>query len=316
MANDIPCDFILQLEKIQKYIEIKPEDNKNLNQLLVDIGYYRLSRYGKILLSIHNAKQPSYLLLRLYNFDKELRVLLFRYCKICELQIKSYISNYVSLETSDSEFYLNDVYYTKSKGEKDKKRKKNNIDKFSGFIKSIKDKESFCRKVTNLYPEFSAYTLSGFKSGKKIPSWAIFSQFEFGTIIVLFSYLNLKYKKKILRNKYPSLASANGAVLFYNWLKRLNQVRNCCAHHNILIHKNFPQINRDVFNEEINLLNNTQDLFSILYVLKKVLPLKDTERLYEELKKLIIINEIDVEKYRILPQNWEELYFKVKNLYV
>lgn len=83
-----------------------------------------------------------------------------------------------------------------------------------------------------------------------------------------------------------------------------------------MIYKNFPQINRDVFNEEINLLNNTQDLFSILYVLKKVLPLKDTERLYEELKKLIIINEIDVEKYKILPQNWEELYFKVKNLYV
>ena len=314
MSKDIPSDFILQIEKVKKYVVFR--DNKSILPYLYNIGYYRLSRYGKSLLRVTNSKQPLYILLDLYNFDKNLRNLLFKYCKISELKLKSYISNYISLEYSSGDFYLNRDYYTNTKGERNKFRRNKNKEKFEKFFKELQDKEKDMRKRVDLYPDFSIYGGIGDRSGMKIPSWAFFNYVEFGTIVTLYSYLNLKYKKLILRNSYPLINSTKGGNYLYSWLKRINLIRNYCAHHNMVIYKNMSQLEVDSFNEKENLLENTQDLFSSFYALKKVLNKKESLNLHKELKELIKKSKIDVIKYKILPEEWEEKYHKIVSVHI
>lgn len=309
MSKDIPSDFLLQVEKIKKYVIFK---NKNsILPYLYNIGYYRLSRYGKNLLRATNSKQPLYVLLDLYNFDKNLRFLLFEYCKKIEIKLKSYISNYISLEQTTGDFYLDSNSYTATKGERNKIRRNRNVRNFEKFFKELQDKEREMRKRVDLYPDFSIYGNLGDRNGMKIPSWAFFNYIEFGTVVTLYSYLNLKYKKLILKNKYPLINSSVGSNYLYSWLKRVNLIRNYCAHHNMIIYKNMFQSEIDTLNEKENLLESTQDLFSSLYALRKILSEEESIKLYKELKELIKKSKIDVVKYKILPRDWEEKYFKI-----
>lgn len=314
MSKDVPSDFLLQIEKIKKYVIFKNE--KSILPYLHNIGYYRLSRYGKNLLRATNSKQPLYVLLDLYNFDKNLRLLLFEYCKKIEIKLKSYISNYISLEYLSADFYLNKECYTNTKGERNKFKRNKNKEKFERFFRDLENKENEMRKRVDLYPDFSIYGNLGERNGMKIPSWAFFNYIEFGTIVTLYSYLNLKYKKIILKNKYPLINSTTGSNYLYSWLKRVNLIRNYCDHHNMIIYKNMFQLERDTLNEKENLLESTQDLFSSLYVLRKILTEEESIKLYKELKELIKKSKIDVMKYKVLPEDWKEKYFKITVVHI
>lgn len=87
-------------------------------------GYFSASRYGKYLLTqvnVFGSKADSKIFFALYDFDVQLRLLLFKYCKKAEVRFKSAIANAVSLKTGDAGFYLDEQYYTPTKSEKDKK---------------------------------------------------------------------------------------------------------------------------------------------------------------------------------------------------
>lgn len=111
-----------------------------MKKMLFYTGYFRLSRYGKYLLSmtsIIKAKPDQELLFEVYSFDVELRKLFFTYSKKAEVQFKSHLSNAVSLKTGDEAFYLNKGYYTETKGDNDKKIRETQIKNFS-TINSLK----------------------------------------------------------------------------------------------------------------------------------------------------------------------------------
>ena len=73
------------------------------------------------------SKADSKVFFELYDFDVQLRLLLFKYCKKAEFVLKSAIANAVSLKTGDAGFYLDRQYYTPTKSEKDKKTRNRNI---------------------------------------------------------------------------------------------------------------------------------------------------------------------------------------------
>ena len=87
----------------------KLSTKKKMREFLGYAGYFRASRYGKYLLTQVNAfgsKADSKVFFDLYNFDVQLRLLLFKYCKKAEIRFKSAIANAVSLKTGDAGFYL------------------------------------------------------------------------------------------------------------------------------------------------------------------------------------------------------------------
>ena len=107
---------------MKKYVNF--QQRKKMRDFLEYAGYFRASRYGKYLLTQVNAfgsKADAKVFFELYDFDMQLRLLLFKYCKKAEVYFKSAIANAISLKTGDAGFYLDKQYYTPTKSEKDKK---------------------------------------------------------------------------------------------------------------------------------------------------------------------------------------------------
>ena len=88
MSNlDQPLTLDEQIIEMKKYITFLKK--VKMRRLLSYAGYYRVSRYGKYILSnIHvwGAKPNQEKLINIYEFDVDLRKLLFTYCKKSEVQ--------------------------------------------------------------------------------------------------------------------------------------------------------------------------------------------------------------------------------------
>ena len=98
-----PIDLETQVMLMKKYVNFR--QRKKMREFLGYAGYFRASRYGKYLLTQVNAfgsKADSKVFFDLYNFDVQLRLLLFKYCKKSEIRFKSAIANAVSLKTGDA----------------------------------------------------------------------------------------------------------------------------------------------------------------------------------------------------------------------
>lgn len=111
--TELPIDLENQVILMKKYVNFR--QRKKMRDFLEYAGYFRASRYGKYLLTQVNAlgsKADSKIFFRLYDFDVQLRLLLFKYCKKAEVYFKSAIANAVSLKTGNAGFYLDKQYYT------------------------------------------------------------------------------------------------------------------------------------------------------------------------------------------------------------
>lgn len=306
---DKPFEIEEQIKLMKKYVSF--QKNIKMRRMLQYAGYFRLSGYGKYLLSYTTAlktKPDQEILFAMYEFDAELRLLLFNYCKKAEIQFKSHLSNSISLKLNSAEFYLDTNNYTPSKGENDKNKRNLNIRRYTRFIKDITDKEIDLRKDTKKYPDLKEYRSGGQRATMKIPCWAAFTYMEFGTITILYSYLNGALRKEVLQYGYSRKRYGKEVTKQMDtWLDAIRNLRNVCAHHNKLVGKTSSIVLIDTMDPSNILLSNT-DLFSRLYALKKVLNEQDGMLLKKELKKAIANSKIDVSMFNILPSNWEELY--------
>lgn len=310
---DRPFEINDQIESIKKYIVLS--ENTKIDELLSYSGYFRISRYGKYLISHTNVlknKPDEKLLFKVYEFDVELRRLLFFYSKRAEIQFKSHLSNSVSLKIKEPTFYLDDKNYTPTRSEKDKIKRNSNKKYYNKFKQSIGESEKKLRMNVNKYPEFKEYRTGGERENSKLPCWAAFSYFEFGSITNIYSYLNGGLRKEVLRygysrKKYGKEDTKN----MDTWLDAIRNLRNLCAHHNKVVGKTSSIVLLDKADDEKLLPNNT-DLFSRIYALKKVLNRKDIYRLKSDLKKLIDGTDVDIYKFEILSEDWETLFDEIK----
>lgn len=312
---ELPLSIDDQISLMKKYVVFIKRGR--IKKQLLDSGYFRLSRYGKYLLSftsVLRTKPNQELLFGIYKFDVELRKLFFTYTKKAEIQFKSHLSNAISLKTNDSNFYLDDQYYTKSRGERDRKKRNFNIKNYPKFKKAIVDTEKNLRTNVNKYPEFTKYRRGGSRYTKKIPCWAAFSYFEFGTITNIYAYLKGDLRKEVLIYGYSRTRYGKEITKEMDtWLDAIRNLRNICAHHNKLVGKTSSIVLIDS-EDNSTVLPSSTDLFSRVYALKKVLSDSDGISLQKDLKKLVSASKIDIYRLNILPSNWEQLYGRIKKL--
>ena len=288
-----------------------------MKKMLFYTGYFRLSRYGKYLLSmtsIIKAKPDQELLFEVYSFDVELRKIFFTYQKKAELQFKSHLSNAVSLKTGDEAFYLNKGYYTETKGDNDKNKRNSNKKFFNNkLFKNIQTQEKELRQNVNKYPELKEYRSGGSRSKKKIPCWAAFSYFEFGVITNIYAFLRGDLRKEVLTYGYTKRNYGKEVTKQMDtWLDAVRNLRNVCAHHNKLIGKTSSVVLHS-YDEADILLTNT-DLFSRMYALKKVLNENDGKALKKDIAKTLSKAKFDIYLFEILPRDWESRYDRIKSL--
>jgi len=306
--NSVPISLDIQLKKMKSYVHFIKRTR--MTSFLNYIGYFRCSRYGKFLISHANdigTKPTQDMLLHLYEFDTNLRELLFYYCQIAEIQFKAHLADSISIKLNDAAFYLDKQYYTPSRSERDKIKKQSNIRFFNTFFQNLIDDSSNLMNNTRKYPELKEYRRNGSKSTGFLPCWVFFSYIELGTLINIYSYLRGHLKACVLKYGYSkNHYGKNSTKQFKPWLEALRNLRNICAHHNILVGKTSSIVLSEPTDAQV-LLSRT-DLFSRLYALKKLLPISKHEQLKYDLHKLIKHSKIDIFTLGILPSDWESRY--------
>lgn len=311
--TELPMDLESQVVLMKKYITFR--QRKKMREFLGYAGYFRASRYGKFLLTQVNAfgsKADSKVFFELYDFDVQLRLLLFKYCKKAEVRFKSAIANAVSLKTGDAGFYLDRQYYTPTKSEKDKKNRNRNITFFNTkFFANLTNDEEKLRRDVVKHPELREYRKGGTRQNNVLPVWAAFSYFEMGTMVMIYSYLRGDLRKEVLNYMYSQNNYKKEVTKQMDtWLDAVRNLRNYCAHHSMVVGMTSSVVipdNRD----SADVLPDNTNLYSRLYALKKILPQKDADMLARELEKLISKTKIDIYKMNVLPANWKELYDKI-----
>ena len=311
--TELPMDLESQVVLMKKYITFR--QRKKMREFLGYAGYFRASRYGKFLLTQVNAfgsKANSKVFFELYDFDVQLRLLLFKYCKKAEVRFKSAIANAVSLKTGDAGFYLDRQYYTPTKSEKDKKTRNRNITFFNTkFFANLTNDEEKLRRDVVKHPELREYRKGGTRQNNVLPVWAAFSYFEMGTIVMIYSYLRGDLRKEVLDYTYSaSNYKKEVTKQMDTWLDAVRNLRNYCAHHSMVVGMTSSVVipdNRD----STDVLPDNTNLYSRLYALKKILLQQDADMLMNELGRLISRTKIDVYKMNILPANWKDLYDRI-----
>lgn len=311
--TELPIDLESQVVLMKKYITFR--QRKKMREFLGYAGYFRASRYGKFLLTQVNAfgsKANSKVFFELYDFDVQLRLLLFKYCKKAEVRFKSAIANAVSLKTGDAGFYLDRQYYTPTKSEKDKKTRNRNITFFNTkFFANLTNDEEKLRRDVVKHPELREYRKGGTRQNNVLPVWAAFSYFEMGTIVMIYSYLRGDLRKEVLDYTYSaSNYKKEVTKQMDTWLDAVRNLRNYCAHHSMVVGMTSSVVipdNRD----STDVLPDNTNLYSRLYALKKILLQQDADMLMNELDRLISRTKIDVYKMNILPANWKDLYDRI-----
>lgn len=311
--TELPMDLESQVVLMKKYITFR--QRKKMREFLGYAGYFRASRYGKFLLTQVNAfgsKANSKVFFELYDFDVQLRLLLFKYCKKAEVRFKSAIANAVSLKTGDAGFYLDRQYYTPTKSEKDKKTRNRNITFFNTkFFANLTNDEEKLRRDVVKHPELREYRKGGTRQNNVLPVWAAFSYFEMGTIVMIYSYLRGDLRKEVLDYTYSAFNYKKEVTKQMDtWLDAVRNLRNYCAHHSMVVGMTSSVVipdNRD----STDVLPDNTNLYSRLYALKKILLQQDADMLMNELDRLISRTKIDVYKMNILPANWKNLYDRI-----
>lgn len=308
---DEPISLGAQADLMKKYVTFNRKTR--IKKVLLYTGYFRLSRYGKYLLSLSNiikSKPDQELLFNVYNFDVELRKLLFCYVKKAEIQFKSNLSNAISLKTNDPVFYLNDSFYNPTKGDSDKNKRVSNRAYFNKYFTNLQSHENELRMNVNKYPELKEYRSGGIRSMKKIPCWAAFSYFEYGVITNMYSYLRGDLRKVVLTYGYTKKNYGKEVTKQMDtWLDAIRNLRNVCAHHNKLIGKTSSVVLPEYI--DIGILITNTDLFSRIYALKKVLNTSDAIELKSGLEKIIKKAKFDIYKLEILPSDWKARYDRI-----
>jgi abortive infection bacteriophage resistance protein len=199
------------------------DDVSFAKHILSNISYYRLSNYFYNFWEDKNTHQflPQTNLetiVKIYNFDSELRALCFKAIEAIEISIRAKLSIFFALKYS--------VYWFIDKNiAEDEQRFARITQDVEVLIRQ--NKEQFVRAHLDKYYDSS------------LPSWKLLEISSFGLLSRIYGNVknSLPQKKALAR----SLGLPNHLFL-ESWLKAISNVRNICAHHSRLWDKKLSTI--------------------------------------------------------------------------
>lgn len=190
---------------------------------LINISYYRLGEYWYVMQSDkekHIFKPNSKFedAIALYNFDAELRLLLFDVIEKIEISLRTKLIYYLSHE-SDPWWFQNFELFNDCKA----------------LVKTLSNLEE---EITRTKDESIKKHLKKHKEdGRFPPAWKSLEQTSFGALSKL--YGNLKNGVKAKNDIAKDFGAVNHTYL-PSWLQSIAQIRNFCAHHSRLWNRNLP----------------------------------------------------------------------------
>ena len=198
-------------------------ETDNAEHYLSHISYYRLAGYwwpmqaDKVqhIFKVHSRFAD---VIALYNFDRELRILIFDVIEKIEISLRTKLIYHLSLEFDPWWFQNSTLFINSTEQNKTVAAMEGEIERSKDtFIKEHKKKH---RDDLRLPPAWKTLELTSFGSLSKL-------------------YGNLKHtakSKDIIAKEYGVV----NHTFLPSWLQSIAQIRNYCAHHSRLWNKNLP----------------------------------------------------------------------------
>ncbi len=251
------------------------EDEILAKEILLRENYFFISGYRSLFMKSLVDKKfvvgASFReLYAMFNFDRQVRNILFKNLLIVENNIKSIISYYLSktygIKESD---YLNPMNFNRAP---ERSRQVNDL---------IKKMKRQIHSNTNSHTATAHYNMNyGY-----IPLWIAVKVLSFGIVSELYNILKPQDQREV------AVFFKTDANNLMTYLPVLSNYRNLCAHEEILFdHRAQRKIDDTKFHEILNIpkfneeyIYGKDDLFSLIIILKQVLRKEDFSMLLSEL---------------------------------
>lgn len=191
---------------------LKFENEEFANEILNRISYYRLRAYTYPFQDNTDPNHPFTLektfeeIIRLYDFDRVLRILIFRATEVIEVALRTQIVYHMAMKHG-SHWYTNRALFWNGK----------NYDK---------DLTALRKEIERSSEDFIKHYNQKYKNPEMPPAWMSLEVVSFGTLSRFYKNIRRSEEKK----KIASYFGLKDKVL-ENWMHAISNVRNICAHH-------------------------------------------------------------------------------------
>ncbi|MFT7250592.1 MAG: abortive infection bacteriophage resistance protein [Flavobacterium sp.] len=226
-------------------------DEKNAYHQLSNISYYRLGEYWYVMQDdkINHTFKPNSKfedIMALYDFDRELRILLFDVIEKIEISLRTKLIYHLSHEF-DAWWFQNFELFEDSKA----------------LVKTLSSLESELERTKET--TIKNHNRKHKDDRRFPPAWKSLEQTSFGSLSKLYGNLKNNINSKNI------IAVEFGAVnhtYLPSWLQSIAQIRNFCAHHSRLWNKNLPGSPKLLSNPPYKWIKNVpnQNDFQYLYI--------------------------------------------------
>lgn len=196
------------------------KDEERLLKYLKHIGYYRLTGYMYPFQSSDGTHQfktnvTFENIINQYIFDKKLRMLILDYIERIEVSMRAQICNTMSM-VYGAHWYLD----------------KNLFSDHYFHDQLIANVKEYCSNPNEV---FIKNYYSKYNNPECPPAWMMMETFSLGTLSNLFVNLKAPLQRGEIARCYNTVPT-----ILESWMKSLNFIRNCCAHHSRLWNRRIP----------------------------------------------------------------------------
>jgi abortive infection bacteriophage resistance protein len=213
-------------------------------------------------------------IVNLYEFDEELRLLVFKYICHIEQKIRSQISYYFCDKySSNQNDYLNPQNYNPSRKNR------------TGITKLIQILDYNANRDTS-----HDYIVYQRKTYQNVPLWTVVNTLTIGQISKMYSFMPSDIQSKI-SHCYEAVNERE----LKQYLKVITDFRNVCAHNErLFLYRSHTDIPNTALHTKLhipmtgtNYSSGKNDLFALVIALRYLLAKEDFNSFYKQLKKMI-----------------------------
>ena len=271
--------------------------NKSFTEeILSKINYYRFSAY----LIPFKGNNGMYLpdttferIFHIYEFDRELRSLLFQAIECIEISLRTRLS-YMHGMKYGALGYLNKENFNPRH---DTKMLQGNI---KGVILYQTEKETSDHEKKEPFVEKELFVKHHKeKYDGQFPIWVVIELFTFGMLSRFYSDLHTSDQKQIARQYHTSYK------VLESWLRCCTDVRNICAHYGRLYYRNFTSTPSGFMPKK----NVRQCTWAMMLVIKSLYPFPDKweKEFMPQMENIMDKYSKDIDlKHLGFPKNWKE----------